>query len=92
MKGIWSGRATGKAGGEKGPPHKQHKALRRRSRLDELTFGMFNVCTVVAKGVSGIGHIDTLLRPYAACGCDVIGLQETIRDETSEIVASGYRV
>ncbi|CAN0455295.1 unnamed protein product, partial [Ascophyllum nodosum] len=38
------------------------------------------------------GHIDTLLRPCAAKGCDVIELQETKRDGTSEIVASGYRV
>ena len=28
----------------------------------------------------------------AAKGCDVIGLQETKRDGTSEILASGYRV
>ena len=30
--------------------------------------------------------------PCAAKGCDVIGLHETKRDETFEIVASGYRV
>ena len=44
------------------------------------------------KGVDGIGHIDSLLRPCAAKDCDVIELQETKRDETSEIVPAGYRV
>ena len=54
--------------------------------------GTFNVRTVAVNGVNGIGHIDTLLRPCSAKGCDVIGLQETKRDGTSEIVASVYRV
>ena len=35
---------------------------------------------------------DTLLRTCSAKGCDVIGLQETKRDGTSEISAFGYRV
>ena len=35
-------------------------------------------------------RIDTLLRPCGANGCDVIGLQETKRDGTSEIVTFGY--
>ena len=48
--------------------------------------------TVAVNGVNGIGHIDTLLRTCAAKGCDVIGLQETTRDGTSEISASGYRI
>ena len=56
-----------------------------RSRLEELTFGTFNVRTVAVNGVNGIGHIDTLLRTCTAKGCDVIGLQETKRDGTSEI-------
>ena len=68
----------------------KHKAARARSRLDELTSG--NIRTAAVNGVNGIGHIDTLLRLCAAKGCDVIGLQETKRDGTSEIVASGYRV
>ena len=71
---------------------KKHKAARARSRLEELTFGTFNVRTAAVNGVNGIGHIDTLLRTCAARGCDVIGLQETKRDGTSEISASGYRV
>ena len=71
---------------------KKHKAARARSRLDELTFGKFNVRKATVSGVNGIGHIDTLLRTCAAKGCDVIGLQETKRDGTSEISASGYRV
>ena len=71
---------------------KKHKAARARSRLDELTFGTFNVRKAVVNGVNGIGHIDTLLRPCAAKGRDVIVLQETKRDGTSEIVASGHRV
>ena len=70
----------------------KHKAARARSRLDELTFGTLNVRIAAANGVNGIGHIDTLLRPCAAKGCDVIGLQETQRSGTSEIVASGYCV
>ena len=53
----------------------KHKAVRARSRLEELTLGTFSVCTAAANGVNGIGHIGTLLRPCAAKGCDVIGLQ-----------------
>ena len=53
---------------------------------------MFNVRTAVVNGVNGIGHIDTLLSLCAAKGCDAVGLQETKRDGTSGIVASGYRV
>ena len=70
----------------------KHKAAKTRSRLDELMFGTFNVRTAAVNGVNGIGHIDTLLRPCAAKGCDGIGLQVTKRDGTSEIVASGYHV
>ena len=76
---------------EKKSARKKHKAARAKSRLEELTFGMFNVCTAAVDGVNGIGHIDTLLRTCAAKGCDVIGLQETKRDGTSENSASGYR-
>ena len=56
---------------------------RAKSRLDELMFGTFNVRKTVANDVDGIGHIK---------GRDVIGLQETKQDGTSEIVASGYCV
>ena len=70
----------------------KHKAVRARSRLKNLTFGTFNVRTAAVNGVSGIGHIDTLLRPYSAKGCEVVGLQQTKRDGTSEIVAPVYRV
>ena len=58
----------------------KHEAARARSWLDELMFGTFNVPTAAVNGVDGIGHIDTLLRPYAAKGCDVIGLQNTKRN------------
>ena len=58
----------------------KHKTARARSRLDELTFGTFNVRITAVNGVNSIGHIDTLLRPCAAQGCDVIGLEETKRD------------
>ena len=71
---------------------KKYKATRARSRLEELTFGTFNVCTAAVNGVNGIGHVDTLLRTCAAKGCDVIVLQEVKRDGTSKISASGYRV
>ena len=77
---------------ERKSTRKKHKAARARSRLEELTFGTFDVHTAAVNGVNGIGHIDTLLRICAAEGCDVIGLQETQRDGTSEISASGYRV
>ena len=78
--------------GERKSARKIHKAARARSRLEELTFGTFNVRTAAVNGVNGIGHIDTLLRTCAAKGCDVIGLQGTKRDGTSKISASGYRV
>ena len=71
---------------------KKHKAARVRFRLEELTFGTFNVRTIAVDGVNGIVHIDTLLRTCAAKGCDVIELQETKRDEISDISASKYRV
>ena len=77
---------------ERKSARKKRKAARARSRLEELTFGTFNVRTAAVNGVNGIGHIDTLLRTCAAKGCDVIGLQETKRDGTSKISASGYRV
>ena len=70
----------------------KHKAVRARSRLDEFTFGTFDIRTAVVNGVDGIGHIDTLMKFWAAKGCDVIGLQETKRDGTSEIVPTGYHV
>ena len=48
----------------------KHQVARARSWLEELTFGTFNVRTEVVKGVNGIGHIDSLLRPCATKGCD----------------------
>ena len=71
---------------------KKHKAVRARSRLEELTFGTFNVHTAAVNGVKSIGHIETLLRTCAVKGYDFIGLQETQRDGTSKRLASGYRV
>ena len=70
---------------ERKSARKKHKAARARSRLQELTLGTFNVRTAAVNGVNGIDLIDTLLRTCAAKGCDVIGLQETKRDGTSEI-------
>ena len=77
---------------ERRSARKNHKVARARSRLEELTFGTFNVRTAAVNGANGIGHIGTLLRTCAGKGCDVIELQETKRDGTSEILASGYRV
>ena len=77
---------------ERKSARKKHKTARARSRLEELTFGTFNVRTAAVNGFNGIGHIDTLLRTCAAKGCEVIGLQETKRDGTFEISAPGYRV
>ena len=68
---------------ERKSARKKHNAARARSRLEELTFGTFNVRTAAINGVNGIGHIDTLLRTCAAKGCYVIGLQETKRDGPS---------
>ena len=75
---------------ERKSDRKKHNAARATSRLEELTFDTFNVCTTVVNGVNGIGHINTLLRTRAVKGCDVIGLQGTKRDGTSKILASGY--
>ena len=77
---------------ERKSARKKHKTARAKSRLEELTFGTFSVSTAAVNGVNGIGHTNTLLRLCAAKGSDVIGLQETKRDRTSEIVASEYRV
>ena len=87
-KSICSKKRRGKRAVRK-PVRKKHKSTRARSRLEELTFGTFNVRTAA---INGIVHIDTLLRTCAAKGCDVIGLQETKRDGILEILASGYRV
>ena len=70
----------------------KRQAASARSRLEEFTYGTFNVRTAAVKGINGDGDIDSILRPCAAKGCGVIGLKETKRDETSEIVAAGYRV
>ena len=59
---------------ERKSARKKHRAARARSRLEELTFGTFNVRTATVNGVDGIGHIDTLLRRCAVKGCDVIRL------------------
>ena len=75
---------------ERKSARKKHKATRARSRLEELTFGTFNVRTAAVNGVNGIGLIDTLQRTCAAKGCDVIGLQETKRGGTSVISTPGY--
>ena len=77
---------------ERKSARKKHKAVSAKSRLEEIAFGMFNVRTAAINSVNGIGHTNILLRPCAAKGCGVIGLQETKRDGTSEIVASGYCV
>ena len=50
----------------------KHKAIRAKSRLHELTFGMFNFRTVAVNGVNGIDHIDTRLRLCAVKVCDVV--------------------
>ena len=41
---------------ERKSARKKHKATRARSRLEELTFGTFNVRTAAVNGVNGIGH------------------------------------
>ena len=91
MKGTghFLGKTDGGSGPRGRPPARNTRPPGARSRLDKLMFGTFNVCTAAVNGPNGIGHIDTQLRPCAAKGCDVIGLQETKRDG---IEASGYRV
>ena len=67
----------------------KHKAARARSRLDELTFDTFNVCTAAVNGVNSIGHVEILLRPYAARCCGFIGLQKT-RPNGTELPKSSH--
>ena len=55
----------------------KHKFSRARFRLDELTFGTFNVRAAADSGVKGIDHIDTILRPCAAKVSGVIDLHDT---------------
>ena len=83
-KKLQGKRAKRKAGGEESPPARNTRP-RGRGRAWRSTFGTFNVRTAAVNGINGIGHINTLLRPCAAKGCNVIGLQETKRDGTSEI-------
>ena len=78
--------------GRRGSPSARNTRPTGRGLGWELTFGTFNVRTAAVNGVNGIGHINTLLRTCAAKGCDVIGLQETKRDGTSEISASVYHI
>ena len=72
-------------GAERKSARKKYKAATARSRLEEFTIGTLNGRTATVNGVNDIGHIDTLLRTCAAKGCDVIELQETTRNGTSEI-------
>ena len=77
--------------------HMKHQAARARSRMQELTFGTFNVRIAAFKSINGIGHIDVLLRICAAKYYDVIGLQGTKRDgildiaSTSAAIAAGSK-
>ena len=59
-------------------PRIKHETARARSRLNDLKFSTFNVRIAAVNGANGIGHIETLLRPCAPKGCDVIGLQEIL--------------
>ena len=70
----------------------KNQAARARKQLEELTLGTINVRTAAVKGVNGIDHINCLLRICARKGSDAIGLQETRRDGTSELMAAAYGV
>ena len=72
----------------------KYNAVSARSQLDELTFVTFNVRMAAFNGVKCIDHIDRQsLSPCDASGYDAaIGLQETKRDKTSDIVPSRCRV
>lgn len=58
----------------KKPAHMKYKVVRSKRRLQEFTFGTFNVSRAACKGINGIGLVDALMRIYAEKGCDVIGL------------------
>ena len=62
-----------------------HKAARAGSRLDELTFGTFNVRTAAVSGVNGIGHIDTLRDPVLQ---RVVTLLDSRRPKRTELSKS----
>ena len=82
---------TGEAGGE-GVRPQETQGREGEVSAKELTLGTFNVRKPAIHGVNGLGHVDNLLIICTAKSCDVLRLQETKRDETSEISASGYRV
>ncbi|CAN0155417.1 unnamed protein product, partial [Ascophyllum nodosum] len=52
---------------ERKSTRKKHKVTRARSRLEELTFGTFNVRTVAVNDVNGIRLIDTRASETLCC-------------------------
>ena len=52
---------------ERKSTRKKHKVARARSRLEELTFGTFNVRTVAVNDVNGIRLIDTRASETLCC-------------------------
>ena len=67
---------------ERKSARKKHKAVRVRSRLEEITFGTFNVRTAAVNGVNGIGHIHILLR---LCAAKVVMLLDRRRPKGTEL-------
>ena len=65
---------------------------RDRARRRELVIATHNVRTMAVDGKHGVGRATEVLDVYQEMGCDIIGLQETMRSGQSALLQAGYVV